>query len=394
MITAFLTAITLAPALSLNIKVDGEGYLRFGDRGRVVYAKSARLVVDQDGRLSCSTGQVMLPSIKVPERAEKLGSDLEGHVSAVVSGEKKIIGRIVLACFEPGQQMSEKSGFLSSSARPSLRDAGEQTTGVIRVEGGNDASITKQPEQAPRQEAAPPATYSGTLKIELPESAMVPGDRILLGDIAVISARDEDAIRLKQIDLGPTPVTGATARISKESISAQIRKAGYLPSAVSIQMGATVAVSREGQKITQAQFLEAALKTIREKVGAAADGFSGDSTGPDFIAPKGKLELRTESMAPKDGLLNVVVAVIVDGKRLNSRTVKLTGEALTQGVKAGQTVKVRLVSSGYVAEISGRVRQNGILGQTVEVTIQYDGPNTTTSHSATVVGSGVVEVKL
>lgn len=395
MIASLVTGLLLAPSLTLGVKVDGDGFLRFGDRGRVVYSRSVRLYVSEDGRLMHSGGQILLPSIEVPNDAEKLGADIEGRVSATVHGEKKIIGRIVLAYFEKSQQLIKQGDFWTSHSRPVLRDPGEGYAGVIRVDGGNDPSPseTKPNTNNGTQPVPPSMNESGVISIQIPETSMVSNERFKLGDIATITGNSAEANKLKEIDLGTTPLIGVPVRINRDTLNFKLRSAGFTPSQIDLKMPNTVIVAREGQKVTQAQFLDAAIKAVQQKMGPSAN-LTGDSTGPDFYAPSGKLELPLESMAVKDGQLHAVIAVVVDGKRLNSRTVKLSGEGLTQGVKAGQIVKVRFITSGYVAEITGRSKQNGLLGQTVEVTVQYDGPGTTTTHAATVIGNGVVEVKL
>lgn len=393
MIVTLVTAILLSPGPTLSVRIEGDGYLRFGDRGRVVYAQSAKLTVGEDGRLAHPGGQVLLPSVEVPKDAERLGADLEGRISATVRGETKTLGRIVLAYFETEPTLTKQGDFLIARTRPQLLNPGEGFAGVIRVEGGNDALPAKSTPGTTTQPTVPTSGTSGAILIQLPESAMVAADRIKLGDIATISAKDADAEKLKDIDLGSTPPTGVPTRISRDTVAYQIRRVGYATAAFKLDMPSVITVTREGQKITQAQFLQAAIKAVQEKLGVAIP-LDGDQTGPDFYAPKGELELRMESMSPKDGQLHAVMAVVVDGKRLNSRTIKLSGEGLTAGVKAGQLVKVRFITSGYVAEISGRSKQNGMLGQTVEVSVQYDGPGTTTNHAATVIGNGVVEVRL
>ncbi|MBX3119902.1 MAG: hypothetical protein KF784_12620 [Fimbriimonadaceae bacterium] len=391
MIVTLLTTILLGQGPTLGVSIDGDGYLRFGDRGRVVYSKEAKLTVNESGRLAHTSGQVLLPSVEVPANTERLGSDLEGHISATIRGEKRIIGRIVLAYFESEPTLTKQGEFLIARSRPQLLDPGERMAGVVRVQGGNDVSPARtEPSNTPPQ-TQPVAT--GLIRIEISETVMTSADRIKLGDIATISAKEAEFARLREIDLGTTPQPGIPLRISRETILYQVKRLGYNTATLDLKSPQTITVHREGQIITQAQFLEAAIKFVQERLGVAIP-LSGDSAGPDFHAPKGVLQLRMESMSPKDAQMQVVMAVFVDGKRLNSRTIKLDGEGLTAGVKAGQLVKVRFITSGYVAEISGRSRQNGMLGQTVEVTVQYDGPGSTTSHAATVVGNGIVEVKL
>ena len=67
MIAALLLA-TVATTPSLDLRVDGEGYLRLAYDGRIVYAKSARFVA-RGGRLVTEKGAGLMPMIATPTGA-------------------------------------------------------------------------------------------------------------------------------------------------------------------------------------------------------------------------------------------------------------------------------------------------------------------------------------
>lgn len=114
------------PATPLQIRVDGEGYLRFARDGRAVYAPEASLVI-RNGQLVHEQGFGFLPPIAVPDRAS-VTIELDGTVRA--NGQS--VGRLVLALSDG---MTKRDDFWATPDRPRLMNPGEETAGVIRMVG-------------------------------------------------------------------------------------------------------------------------------------------------------------------------------------------------------------------------------------------------------------------
>jgi hypothetical protein len=128
-----------------------------------------------------------------------------------------------------------------------------------------------------------------------------------------------------------------------------------------------VTVTQKGQTVTATMFNEAALRAALESLGADAK-LVAEAGGPDAVVPVGKLELVGESVTTNGTRVSVRVAIVVDGARINSRTVTLDkGDAVTK-IRVGQTVKLLVKSGAAVVETTGRVRSVDIATGNVVVT--------------------------
>jgi hypothetical protein len=384
-----LTTLIQASFAPITISVEGEGYLRFALEGRVVYAKSARLVA-RDGKLVHEAGAALMPLVAVDENTNSVSVAGDGTIIATPESPKRL-PKLLLARFPAGAQSTVDSGYVRFSQKPILGFPGTQGFGTIscvedksggrRVVLANSAGGSILPNG--NDKAFPSLTIVGLEKVELE------GERCTLSQIADIRGVSAVSESLKKIDMGPTPQAGITQHVSESQIAAKIRQAGFDTASVRFEIKAPIEIRRKTQIVTHEQFLQAAL-----------DALSGDKTawqcqtdGPDFLAPTGALQLKAENVNMSGSVATVTLAVFVNGKRVNSRTLRLTGN-FSAGVKAGSAVKVRFVSGGAVGEISGRAKTSGVIGQCVDVMVSFDPSKPPTQHSGTVVAPGVVEVKL
>lgn len=381
--------VTLASAVTpVHLTVDGDGYLRLMRDGRAVYAKSATLTTLPDGRLGTAAGDSVLPSIQVPSDALSLEVDLEGQVFAI-SGGRLPIGRLVLALFPAGAALSDRGGVLLAADRPRLGNPGEGTNGVIRTGGTKSARPTVQPQPTTSQ----PAPAGGKARVTARAEAEVAGENIRLGDIATIEANEPLQTNLTQLDLGETPAFGARRVLDRMRILARLKAAGIASDSVELIVPASVNVTRQSQVVTHATFLAFAEKTVREAPNVAAE-YVADDVAPDFKAPQGELKLISEGIVGLNTTnCQVKIAVFVDGKRINSRTVKLTATALPETIKSGTVVKVRFLAGGALIEMTGITRTAGKVGDQVSVEVRPEGAERTL-HMARIIAAGVVEVKL
>lgn len=372
MIAALISSLALATTVSLPLRVDGEGYLRFIRDGRIVYATSAALVVDS-GQLVFK-GLPLTPSVRVAGTVVRLEVDLSGTIVAVTPKGRSSCGRIVLAKFDTPP--TEDRGFLVSLTRATLGSPGEGLFGVIR-----SANATA---------AAPPVTVmpaipSGAATVTVRKLCEVEAASVTLGDIASIDADPATKSAMAAIEYCNTPPVGIDMPVTASRIKALLKRAG-LDAQIDVPAGAVL--RRKSQVVTQDQFTAVAVKAAQQSLGFEVPLASTDNQ-PDFKAPTGQIELKSEGVASSGASLTVTVGVYVDGKRVNSRSVVLKADSKGQ-IKAGAAVKILMKSSGITVEVPGIARTGGMIGQTVTVVVTQTG----SVLSGVVIGVDKVEVKL
>lgn len=392
----FLVATILLAPVSIPIRVDGEGYLRFVRDGRVVYAKQATLVVEA-GKLCSKSGTPLIPTIQLPDDIASLTIDLQGNVLV----GKNAVGRLVLALFPNEGMLQTKGDFLVSVERPKLGSPGDDTCGVIRMLASAapakpDTGIASNP--APTKSAASPAIVKGSIErasqkqdsvvITVHPQSSIEGKSFTLGEIAEIHAPPEVLETLKGVVVGDSPPLGTERGIDQVRVLARLRMAGLKPEGWAITVPSNARVLHDGQHISNLDFVHAAQNAVREQLGVTAP-MNSAVPAPEMVVPHGELQLVAESVAGNGLKATVVIGVYVDSKRFNSRTVTLGGVAGGIFVRAGTTVKIRVVSSGAAVETTGKAKTPGAVGQTIEV--QTDAGATFTG---TVLENGMVEVRL
>ncbi len=375
-LVSFLVTLTTA-ITPVSVRVDGDGYLRLLRDGRAVFAKSATLTTLPDGRLGTTSGDPVLPSLTVP--AGNFTVDLEGHVRV---GDATV-GRLVLALFPANAALTERDGVLIAADRPKLGNPGEGANGVIRAGAGSISSTGGS--------AIKVAT--GKARVIARSEVEVSGDTVRLGDLATIEAAEPLFGTLSRLDLGETPAFGVRRVYDRTRIAARLKTAGIDADAVELLIPAAVSVTRRAQAISHASFIEAALRAVESNPANGAQ-YASDEAAPDFKAPTGELKLVTESVSGiNTPTCTVKIAVFVDGKRINSRTVRLTATAMPEMIKVGAIVKVRFLAGAAQIELTGIARSAGKVGDQISVEVRPDGADKTL-HLGRLLADGVVEVKL
>jgi hypothetical protein len=367
MIGTILSAIVLAPSLTLPVKVDGEGYLRFVRDGRIVYASSTTLTVE--GGVLGAKGLPLTPAIRIPANAIKLEVDLAGNIVAVAGASKATCGRLVLAAF--AAKPIDDKGFLISTQRATLGSPGEGTFGVIRSANGATA-------------AAPAQFTTGPVRVAVNLLTETDGDKVTIGDIATISGDTPTRQAVSVISFGNTPSVGMDMPITQTRVQALIKRAG-LQADVQVPHGAVI--RRKIQLIPHADFVLAATKAAQEKLGIGVEMTCTDAF-TEFKAPPGAVELKAKDVMSSGTRFTVIVAVLVDGKHVNSRTVNLQADASTQ-IKPNAAIKILMKSSGVTVEVGGKARTGGMVGQTVTVVT-----DTGSVLTGIVTSASTVEVKI
>ena len=393
---------------SVSLQVEGEGYLRFSRQGRAVYAKGVQLVV-RDGCLANQFGDPVLPSISASSGALRIAED-----GVIWQGESRL-GRLVLAGFAAGARLSEREGVLVASDRPWFGFPGENGLGVVRARANGVPLVTGttpkiavpqgQPSAvqllvtnqnatvSPRPSStAGASTSQGQTQITVAQKSEVAGDQILLGEIATIDGGSATE-RLKVLSLGETPVIGARRVIDRNLLLAKLKNAGFKPESFSLVVPASAEVRRKSQEISAQTIVQEAAKSIESQ--GEADGYKTVGNQYDFLAPLGKLEIKSESVngiGTKD--ITVVLGIYIDGKRLNSRTVKFTATQAAAQIRSGSQVKVVMKAGGAAIEIPGITRSAGIVGRMVTVEVQTGAQGGKTTHTGILVSPTLVEVQL
>lgn len=347
-----LLALAVFSPLTLPVSVDGDGYMRFTRDGRVVYSKQTTLTV-VDGKVASTDGPLLNPRVQVADGATELRVDLEGHLYATFSSGEKEIGRIAIALFPEDVRPVVDRGFLVSSYRPEIVDPGTKTAGLIRtLTSGNTVHET-------------PVT-NGVVEIRLLPLAEVSTSSFLLRDIAEVVADEATKARLESLEVSTTPALGGTLKMSPEMVRLRLLRHTKDAEKFKFSGANQVEVTRKGQEVTHHMFVEAALAAARDKFGPETP-VSSDSTGPTIRVPMGKVELVGEDVKESGTRAIVRVAILVDGERINSRTVTVDKTDALSKLSIGATVKVLVKSSAAVVETTGRVRSIDHFNKTVTV---------------------------
>ena len=345
MISTFVALLAFAPCVPVH--VDGEGYLRFVRDGRTVYAKEASLTVI-DGKLASEGGPVLNPRVQVPANVTELKVGLSGNIVGVSSGVERVLGQIVLAVFPEDVRLVVDNGFLVSSYRPVVTDPGAETAGVIRTGKPNESTATTS--------VVAPSTVGG-IEIQLRENVQVDGKAFTLGQIATVVADAASKARLEAMEVSTTPALGVPYRMTPDMIRLRLLRFGKEAETFKFSGSNQVTVTQRGQEITPAMFIEAATKAAISQLGAET-ALSAEAIATNVIAPLGKLELVGESVQVSGTRVSVRVAIIVDGVRINSRTLTLDKTDSLSNLRVGQTVKLLVRSGSAVVETTGKLARS------------------------------------
>ena len=202
--------------------------------------------------------------------------------------------------------------------------------------------------------------------IELLAEAVIEGDRILLGQIANVSASETLKRRLEQVSIGLTPAFGVSTRLSSDLVLLRLRSTFKDADAFELLGATTVAVKRKAQLIAHDRFVDAAIAAALKQISEDAI-YVSTKAAPSMAAPFGQTELIAESVRSSGSTVTAVVALFVDGKRINSRTVKLDSSDPFGKIRIGQTVKVIVRSNAASVETTGTVKGKNAAARTVTV---------------------------
>jgi len=227
---------------------------------------------------------------------------------------------------------------------------------------------------------------TGKIAIQVKALAVIDGPRVLLGEIANIDSTSKE---LATIDLGAAPVAGIPRPVTVSRIQSALIMAGFKVKDFEIDVPAGAKVAVKTQPVPHKQFVDTAIAAIRGIVGEQV-GLSSAQTLPDFEATMGEVQLEAGNPSKFSDGYSVLVSVTVNGKRVNSRLIKVQMNAKsTISISAGSAVKIFVRSGGATIELQGRAKTSGFAGQQISVI-----SSTGSVHQATVLSATEVEVKM
>lgn len=387
-----LLLITQATA-TVPVHVDGAGYLRFVEDGRVVYAREAELMV-KDGQIVHRGGNPLIPAVRT--NSSTFTIDLEGNVQA--GGET--VGRIVLALFD--SETPRFSGvFATATARPKLGNPGEDLAGVIRTSAAGQgtpvvtppATTTSSSQTSGRVEVrpSPPATNrtpvpAGHIRIHVRGEVLLNGDQATMADIAEIDGAANITASVGRVIITTTPPVGINRTLDVNYLNARVRPALPVGTEVDWEGADKVVIARESQVVDVAQILAVAKAAATEQTGATL------FIDPTNVAPMpvalGDMKVVAERVSVSGVRITVQVAALVDGQRVATRTVVLTNNAPVTNLRPGQRIAVRVIRNSLVVELQATIRQ--VVAASNSVTVQTEAGAILTG---SLTADGVVEVK-
>jgi hypothetical protein len=391
MLASLLILQTIASP-TLSIKVDGEGYFRFVLGNKVAYARQVRLIVS-NGKLSAADGSSLLPSVLVPEQATKLSVSLDGKISGTIFGREKQLGSIVLAMFT-GMPSFKPVGLLSLSAtKATVAAPGEGLAGVIRpiVKPQNNDSNPLTLQTKPY--GFPPNGYNASTKIlaksevKVKFTSEVNTEVLTLGDVADISGDSQMVEKLKNIDLGKSPILGTKKNLSILLVKALISSQGVDMRQVSLTVPTGAVVERKAQRISPEEIAIAVQEAFKKKLNVDTI-LEPKSKINSMMVPPGTVsfEVSNTQLNPSD--ISTTVDISVDGKLANSLHLRYDITQLPQ-IKRGDVVRLRLISNTAKVEVNAKAKGTAFLGQSV--TVETDNG---TIHTGRLIGPSIVEVNL
>jgi hypothetical protein len=378
MTTALLTTLLLA-APTLEIRVDGDGYLRLGRGAKTVYATRVSLT-RVNGALGTADGDLLLPRLAVPSTAKELKVDLEGNVSAGGAS----LGRLVLGVFPSGTKLTPSGAVFTTTLKPTLANPGEGAVGVIRVGGTAPGNAT-----AP---VKPAETEAGKATVTVRMRSEVETDQFSIGDIAAIDGDPELVQRIAAVGMGYSPMLGTDRGLALPHLLGRLRMASIDTRQVTLTVPNGAVVARKAQTVAADQILDAARDAVKARLGIDTPLIAAKPPAALNVTP-GEVEITAEPGAMSSTGIPVTVSIRVGGKLAGSRSLVLVPEGGAAGVRAGETVKIQMICNGAVIELEGRAAAAAWVGQTVTVTTTVGEGGKATTMTGTVKGPGLVEVK-
>lgn len=360
MISALLTAFCLAPAPSLSLKVDGEGYLRFSRGTNVLYTKAAVVVPSSKG-LVTADGSILAPKVFAPAGTTSLTCSLDGEITALVGGTTQQVGKIVLAVFKNTAGLISYNSMLTTLEKPSLMNPGEGTAGVIRLE----RVAAKAPTKPKSAGTAGHNFLAPAAEVTVRPDTLIEQENITLESIADITGDPSLVKTLKNIDLGRTPYFGTSRQITLAVIRANIAAAQVDIRSIQISVPTGAKVGRKSQSVSVESINQTVSETFKKKFGIDVD-LELKTRQFAVPVPVGEATVEASNLQIRDGQLFVTVDILVNKKLSTTLNLAYATGNIPQ-VKLGDDVKLRMISSAATVVVKAKAQGTAYVGQKVTV---------------------------
>ena len=378
----------------LKVRVDGEGYLRFSMAGKLVFAKAATLTV-KNGYLNTPDWATLWPKVAVPVGTQQLFVSIDGTVTAKSGENVKQVGQIVLATFPADSGLSSVGKYLTTAQKGSLSSPGEGLAGVIRADSeGGEIPPTELPSE--KRQVATVTTSAGhqfatsNLKnrVRIRPHSEIESEQITLGDIADIEGDPAFVEKVKQIELGRTPLIGATRGISLIQVKAGILSKGIGAKTLDIEVPATADVIRKFQILEETQLVKAAQDAVQDQLRLPFPIVLQKSLSPMKVAT-GEVKIEVQKCIRSSNAIECPVTIRINGAKFAETSINFIPDPNALQVKPGEPILIRMISKGAAVDVSGKVRVGGYSGQKITVESEYK-----TMHTGVLLSTGVVEIRL
>lgn len=98
---------------AFDMAISGDGFFKVKTPGGATgYTRSGSFMVNKDGKLADSAGNVLDPQAAIPGGAQSVTIDRDGSVTALINGERKTIGQVELYKFNSPEGLQRGGGSL------------------------------------------------------------------------------------------------------------------------------------------------------------------------------------------------------------------------------------------------------------------------------------------
>lgn len=369
--TLLVASLSVAP--SVWVGIEGPGYFRLMDQGRIVAAKEMSLSV-VEGEIRDADGRGLVPSVRA--KATEIDVEPDGAIVSVTPSGRFVIGRLMLALYPEGAPSEKRGSVFVFADRAKLVSPGGEA-GSLKLRG------------APTKPNTTPKPQMAHSRARIVVKAEVETDRetVTLGDLAEIEGAGDLKQKLAEIVVADTPPFRTRASISRLTLERKLQQAGFNPDAYDLNLAGTAFVKRAARTLSGNAIVEDAKKAVAQR-GTPAEALVAEGSVADLDLPTG--EVRVESNVFENSLtFRVQLAYVQNGIRVGTRSVRLKASSDAVGVLRNEPVKLVLRSAGARVEVDAKAASDGLIGN--RVTVRLDSGKT---HQGTVVSRGVVEVNL
>lgn len=250
-----------------------------------------------------------------------------------------------------------------------------------------------------------PALAEDATKISIPPIVRIDAARVTLGDIAKITnAPAGEMDKLRDLYIARAPRPGQHIRLSRNILERKLKRLGFAPSSLSLEMPRYVSIHGSGEQIDGDRIVK-----------AARDFLAGDKSSPSpeslrliqkpssVGVPPGKIDIKCQKAEVTSPMATIIdVEISCDGKRAAGRRVFFKhankipqpanegvarasegrDEGGTSRVREGKTsrsrksgkairrgdpLEITVTRKNLVITLMGEAGQNGSVGETIRV---------------------------